>query len=295
MGAPDRPSTQRLAVGALIASGALWGTTWIPIKHFSRAGLDGVSMTCLGYGVVGMVSLPWVLADRRAWRSEQGLFAAAALSGGIANVCFVTALAMGGVVRVVLLFYLSPVWALLGGWLLLNEVVSLRRILGVGAAVLGAGLVVGGGGTLIRPLSRADVLGLASGLFYAAQNVAFRAAERVPVASKTLSVFAGSAVVAGLVMVFGRTGMPELTTSLFTQLVAFAGLWVGAAMWTTMYGVTYLEAGRAGVLLVFELVASLGSAVVIGHERPSPVEMVGATLIVGAAAFEAWAGAEAAR
>src|SRR5882724_11132512 len=81
--APETPRAPRLAVGALILSGLLWGTTWIPIKHFRGAGLGGVSMTLLSYGVIGLFSLPWVVRGRRAWKSEQALFFAAALSGGV--------------------------------------------------------------------------------------------------------------------------------------------------------------------------------------------------------------------
>jgi drug/metabolite transporter (DMT)-like permease len=54
-----------------------------------------------------------------------------------------------------------------------------------------------------------------------------------------------------------------------------------------MYGVTHLEAGRSSVLLVFELVAAVLSAMLIGGERLSGIEWIGAALIVSAALIEA--------
>src|SRR5437667_126374 len=55
--------------------------------------------------------------------------------------------------------------------------------------------------------------------------------------------------VAALYSVLGGE-RPYLTITLVVQLLAFAAVWLVAAMWTTMYGVTHLEAGRAAVLLV---------------------------------------------
>jgi drug/metabolite transporter (DMT)-like permease len=71
------------------------------------------------------------------------------------------------------------------------------------------------------------------------------------------------------------------------QLIGFFGVWMVLAMWTTMYGVTHLQAGRAAVLLVFELAAAVASATIFGGERLSALEWVGATLITIAALLEA--------
>jgi drug/metabolite transporter (DMT)-like permease len=60
-----------------------------------------------------------------------------------------------------------------------------------------------------------------------------------------------------------------------------------AAMFLTVYGVTHLEAGRSAILLVFELVAAVVSAMWIGGERLDGLEWIGAALITGAALIEA--------
>jgi drug/metabolite transporter (DMT)-like permease len=51
--------------------------------------------------------------------------------------------------------------------------------------------------------------------------------------------------------------------------------------------VTHLEAGRAAILLVFELVAATLSAMWIAGERLNGIEWMGAVLIVAAALLEA--------
>jgi drug/metabolite transporter (DMT)-like permease len=48
-----------------------------------------------------------------------------------------------------------------------------------------------------------------------------------------------------------------------------------------------MEAGRAAVLVVFELVAAVASAMIIAGERLDTVGWIGAALITGAALVEA--------
>ena len=57
-------------------------------------------------------------------------------------------------------------------------------------------------------------------------------------------------------------------------------------MVVTAWGVSHREAGRAAILLVFELVAAVVSAMWIAGERLDGMEWIGAALIVGAALLE---------
>ncbi len=278
--------SERLGVIALLVSGILWGVVWMPLKHFAAHGVSGLSMTLMSYGTVGLLAAPLIWRERAAWQPQTPLFLAAALIGGTANVCFITALMFGEVVRVMLLFYLAPVWGVLGARVFLKEPITPARIAGVAMAVVGALLILGGPNALAAPISIADLLGLASGFLYATQNIAFRAADRVPVLSKALSVFLGCGIVSAVLLPFIGHAVQLPSLSIGLQILAF-GLWMIAAMWTTMYGVTHLEAGRSAVLLVFELVAAVASAMLVGGERLSWVEWIGAVLITAAALLEA--------
>jgi drug/metabolite transporter (DMT)-like permease len=281
------PRTETLAVVSLLASGVIWGLMWMPLKFFAAQGLTGLAMTLSTYGLVGAVALPFIWMQRQAWRPQAHLLLMAGLFGGIANSCFITALMFGEVMRVMLLFYLAPVWGVLGGAVFLGERITLARAAGMALAVVGAVLVLGGSEALARPFARSDLLGLASGLFYAITNIVSRAGDRIPIASKSLVVFTGCGVVSALLFPLFGGGYPQVSPLLTLSLLGFAGLWLTSAMWTTMYGVTHLEAGRSSVLLVFELVAAVLSAMLIGGERLSGIEWIGAALIVSAALIEA--------
>jgi drug/metabolite transporter (DMT)-like permease len=282
--------TEQLAVASLLASGLLWGLTWLPLKHFAGAGLGGIAQTLLTYGAIGALAAPFVWMLRRRWWGQRGLLLATGLFGGLANLCFTTALMFGPVMRSMLLFYLAPVWAVLGAALFLKERLTVPRLIGVAMAVGGAVLVLDGPAVLRDPFAWTDALALASGLGYALQNLASRAADRTPVLVKSLVIFTGATVVAGGLALAVRPAWPPFDPALVLQLATYAGLWLTLALWTTMYGVTHLEAGRAAVLLVFELVAAVVSALLIGGESLSAMGWAGAGLITAAALLEARSG-----
>jgi len=277
-------------VAVLLFSASLWGLSWWPLKGFAAAGLSGPVLVLLTYGVVGLVGLPWLLRERAQWRGEAGKLLLLVIVGGWANAAFVNALVLGEVVRVMLLFYLSPVWSVLGGRWFLGEAVSRRRACAVVLALAGAFLVVGGFGVLDAPLSAADMLALSAGLAFAGNNVISRAAQSIPMLSKTVSVFIGCGLVSLLMLALlgaGPGAWPAPTPMLVLALAAYGFGWMVLATATWQYGVTHVEAGRSGVILIAELLVALVSATLIGGETLAPREWIGGALITAAALLEA--------
>src|SRR5215217_2703605 len=128
------PSTRPVyPVLVLLCSSFLWGLTWLPLKYFGGFGLQGVNVTLVGYGSVGVLALPWLVRRSRSLRRDGRAVLLLALLGGLANLAFASAIVKGDVVRVMVLFYLLPAWGVLGGWLLLGERIDAWRRLTVGA------------------------------------------------------------------------------------------------------------------------------------------------------------------
>jgi drug/metabolite transporter (DMT)-like permease len=284
---PSTADRSTLAVTALLFSGLLWGLTWMPFRYFGDHGLNGITFTVMAYGVIGLLVLPWLVLRLKTWWPQRKVVAMIALTGGAANVCFTSALMAGEVVRVMLLFYLAPVWGVIGGRLAFGESLTGIRLAAVGAAVAGAFLLLGGFKVFDAPPTWIDALALASGLLYAAQNIFALAADRTPLTVKTLSIYVGCGTLGGVLALLLDKTIPSLPTQLFVELLAFAGIWMMAAMALTVFGVSHLEAGRSSILLVFELVAAMVSAMWIGGERLHGLEWAGAAMITGAALMEA--------
>ncbi len=281
------PDHARLAVAALLVAGLLWGLTWMPLRYFGSQGLNSIVLAMTSYGMVGLIAAPWLIYRRRTWWPQRHLVLMIAIAGGLANVCFLSAILRGEVVRVMLLFYLAPVWGVLGGRIFFGEPLTRLRVLGVTAAVIGAVLLLGGASVFSSPPGLVDLFALLSGMLYAGQNLFTRAANTTPVDAKSLVVFAGCGLMSGALILGSGQQLPEMPPLLVAQLFAFAALWMLPAMIFVAWGVSRMEAGRAAILLVFELVAAVVSAMWLAGERLDGSEWIGAVLIVGASLLEA--------
>jgi drug/metabolite transporter (DMT)-like permease len=272
---------------ALLTGALLWGLAWWPLKHFGSAGISGNLMVSVSYGLVAILGLPVLWRQRRQWQKQAGLFLLIAVLGGWANTALVNALMSGNVVRVMLLFYMAPVWGVLAGRLFLGEYISLHRGAALALALVGAFVLLGGQAAFITPLSPIDMMALSAGLAFALTNVTTRAAHAIPLASKTLIIFLGCTVTAATAaLTIGQT-LPALPASVWGLIGLFSLTWLALATLATQYGVTHMQAGRASVLLILELVAAVISAMLIGGETLRPQEWIGGALIACAALLEA--------
>ncbi len=286
---PQRPS-DRLATGVLLFSATLWGLTWMPLKWFVAQGLPGPLVSMLTFGPVGLLVLWWFWRDRAAWLPQWGLVVALVLVGGWANTSFVNAVMLGDVARVMFLFYLSPVWSVVGGWWLLKERIPPARWAAVVGAIVGLWLVLGGpglGDADALAFSWVDALSLSAGLAYAANNLLARAADRVPLRIKTFAVFVGCGLLSALVTALAGRALPSFGAPVWLALLAYGFVWMLLATVTWQYGVSHLESSRAGVILLAELLVSVGTAIAFGGESLSPMGWAGGALITLAALAEA--------
>jgi drug/metabolite transporter (DMT)-like permease len=282
--APDRAG---LAFLSLMASGVVWGLSWLPLKYFAAAGLGGHAIGLTAYSLVAVVSLPFIWRERAAWRAELPQLVCIGLFFGCANMAFTTALTMGSVVRAMLLFYLLPVWGAIGGALFLGKRIGPRRLAAVALSLGGVFAILGGFDALRAPLSTADLMALAAGLCYAAASVANRKARSIPLASRTLVSFSGCTVAALCALPFSDPAIPSLPPATWGWLIGFAFVWLLGGTLLTTYGVTHVQASRAAVLQVVELLVAVFSAVWIGGEPLGAREWTGGALIALATLVEA--------
>jgi drug/metabolite transporter (DMT)-like permease len=242
----------------------------------------------MSYGLVGLCGLPLLLRQRAHWAARPGLFLWMMLVGGWTAASFLMMLAIGDVVREMLLFYLAPAWTVLGARLLLGERVGPQRAVSLALALGGAWLLIRAGGAVhLDSLSLADWLALSSGLAFAGNNLTARRFGAVPVTTKVLASMLGCALLSGLSLVVLHQGLPQMSGAAAAGVLGFTLLWTFAGTWTTSYGVTHLPAGRAALLILSQLVVALVSASLASARLPSPLEIAGGILILAAAIVDA--------
>lgn len=277
---------------ALLFSSTLWGLVWIPLKALEARGMQGLLLIAFCYSAMAIVISPL------AWRHRDYVFThplpllGIFLVGGVANICFSLAMIYGEVVRVMVLFYLLPVWGALGGKFILGERTNIWRWLGVALAIMGAFILLGGFDILAMPPSWLDLLALLAGIFFAITIMLFRAVKTLPVSVKLNSLFLGGALISAVALLVGAGGekgeFPSLTIILWTLLYALT--WLLLANIGSQWAMTQLPAGRTSILMVMELVAAVLSAIWIGGEILTPQVVIGGLLIVSATAVEIWQG-----
>lgn len=278
---------QGRAISFLLAGSVLWGLFWWPLKAFDGAGIHVSFVQAIAYAAATLVLLPLVWRSWTEWRDQLGLVLLICLLGGWANASFATSLAEGNVVRVMLLFYLAPVWTILAARIFLDEPFTTLRLVALALALTGLVATLGGAEMFATPLSLVDLLALSSGLAFALNNVAIRVGHSLPETTRAAAVFAGCTLISLGWIFWSDRPVPALETSHIWALLALGLFWIIPGTLATFYGVARLDAGKAAILLLAELVVGVFSAVLIGDEHLSANEIVGGALILSAAVIEA--------
>ena len=188
-----------LPVLALLLNALIWGLSWWPLRQLHAAGLHPLWATALMYGAA-LAGL--LLLRPGSWRSALAhpVLLLLALSSGLTNVAFNWAVTVGDVVRVILLFYLMPAWAVLLAWKVLGERPSPAALLRLALAFCGVVLVLLPEGApasrLLQNLSLADALALLGGFMFALTNVTLRRLHTVPGPARMFSMFGGCMLMA---------------------------------------------------------------------------------------------------
>ncbi|MEY4295090.1 MAG: hypothetical protein RLY82_778 [Pseudomonadota bacterium] len=129
------------AITALVTNAFVWGVSWWPFRFMEGAGLHPLWSTGLMYAVVLLVVTIYKPCVWLELCQSRGLWLLA-LASGFTNVGFNWAVTVGDVVRVVLLFYLMPAWALLLARWVLHEPITRQGLLRLCLAVIGVLLVL---------------------------------------------------------------------------------------------------------------------------------------------------------
>lgn len=266
----------------------VWGVSWWPFRFLQQQGLHPLWTTALIYGCALIVILLWRPGALRQLLTTPALWGIA-LASGCTNAAFNWAVTIGEVVRVVLLFYLSPLWTvLLARWLLaerFNAGVGLRVVL----ALAGAALVLGSGGRAEGGgLGLAEVLGLIGGACFALNNVLLRREADRPEEGRALAMFGGGALVSVLVALAAAAA----SSAVIAWPPAPQWGWVGPALLMSLvflignlalqYGAARLPANVTAVIMPTEIVFASVSALWLGGETLRPAVLAGGALILTA-------------
>ncbi len=284
----SKHETTPLPVLALLFSATIWGVMWYPLRLFEAQGLGGLWVTLVFFTAASAVGVVFMSHHLRGMRGQPWLALGIALASGWCNTTFNLAMLEGNVLRMLLLFYLYPLWATLIGWWFLGERLTPLSLSLLAVSVLGALFMLWQPGMMLPwPADRADWLAIGSGMSFAVLNALVRQGRRLDIPAKMLASWFGVVLVAGAWIVVSGEPRPDAQPLVFGAAAVFGALIIVVATLSIQYGVTHMPLHRSAVILLFELVAGALSAWLLTDEVILAKEWFGGGLIVAAALISA--------
>ncbi len=283
MKTPLFPNNQ-LAVIALLYSASLWGILWYPLRLLDDAGLSGVWSSLVMYLAAAVLVLPFVYQYRQAIKPNWKPLSILGVAAGITNVVFVVALIEGEVMRVMLLFYLSPLWTVLLGQWYLGEKLSRAAWLMFAIAMFGAVVMLWDSESgKPWPQAHADWLALIAGVGFSVNNVLARKLATVPMALRIGVVWWGVVLVALVALVWQQVNIPFVSTGTWLGAVLLGLIGIVTMTVAVMYGLARMPVYRSSVIMLFELIVAAIAAWWLTNEVMTGREWFGGILILLAA------------
>jgi drug/metabolite transporter (DMT)-like permease len=276
---------------ALTLNAFVWGVSWWPFRQLEGLGVHPLWATVLIYAVAVVIIS---IARPAAWRElfTHPVLWLLVLASGSTNAAFNWAVTIGDVVRVVLLFYLMPLWAVLLARLLLHERLTPAALLRVALALGGAMVILWPpGGGLPLPRTLAEALGVLGGFFFALNNVMLRREAARSDGARALAMFAGGMLVAGLVIALLTPAglvppLPRPAPAWMVGAMVLAACFLAANL-ALQYGVTRLPANATAVIMLTEVLFASGSALALGAGTLDLRLAIGGGAIITAAVLAA--------
>lgn len=293
---PANANPRLLPVVSILLGASLWGVIWYPLRLLEAGGLGGVWLTLTLYATALIASLPVTWRALPEFARRPALLLILMLAAGWTNIAFVEAVLRGNILRVLLLFYLSPLWTVLLGRAVLREILSRAAVTSLLLAMSGTVIMlwdreIG----LPWPRDTADWLALSAGFAFALSNVLVRKLEEISIAAKSVGVWGGVVLVACAVIPLLGLEAPRIEHAVFAGAVALGLFGILFMTVLVQYGVSHLPVHRSAVLSLIELVAGAVSQQLLTNEHVSAREWAGGALILAGAWLTARASVEVVR
>ena len=271
-----------LPIFSLLFGAFVWGIIWYPYRLMANAGVSGIYSSLYVFILTIAIALPYFFITKKKvpiWSKDFWLLA---LVAGYTNISYVLAVIDGEVVRVMLLFYLSPVWTIFLAHFMLNEDTQKRHYIAVFISLIGAFIMFWEPGYLIHLDSKSDWLALSSGLGFAITNVMTRKHEHMTVNQKALAIWLGVIVVAMICIMFNKNALPTL--DFFRPVDAAIMMAIALSLFLStllvQFGVTQIKAVEASSFFLFEIVVAAISSYFLVGESIAFNEWLGGIFII---------------
>ncbi len=270
--------------GMYILAMLIFGTNGFIAAHISFQGSQVVLLRTLIGGVLltGLVLLRGGF-DRRALRADAVPLLLGGAALGFNWVALFEAYRLLNVSLATLIYYVGPMLILLLSPVLFREKLTSRKIAAV--CIVAVGLVCISGSIALGGMNPAGLLtAMVSALFYASLIALNKRIERTG-GLQTAAVELDVAFVVVLLYVLLTVGLPHPKASDLPYIAVIGLVNTGLAYLLYFSGLQKLPGQSVALISYVDPVSALLFSAVLLHETMTPVQLIGAVLIIGGAMF----------
>ena len=280
---------------AIILSTLLWGTWWYPLRLMNEIANNNAIPLFLSFSLAGIFLFVLSLKDIKNITKQNVILTIVAASAGAAAMCLYNeGLLRGNVARILIFFYLTSVWSTLIEIFFMKQGLTIYRVFSIICGFGGMFVMMGIDQGNYLPSTLADFFGVLSGLLWSVCATLIRVNTdlRVNFATSVFILMGGVFVILAVLLPGGQT-IEGFTYSIFKNsfliILVFGFLWILPGYWLVTMGQDQVDPGRAGILLMFEVLIGVISAYLLANEVITIREFLGAILILTAPLIELYA------
>lgn len=282
---------ETLAMIVVALSGFFWGLYWLPLRGLENAGIHGLWVVLIFHLLPSLMLLPLMLWRFRSIMAGGWALHIAGLLAGSALIFYAGSLVFTDVVRAILLFYLSPIWATILSRVFLGEPITIWRAITIGLGAVGLTIILRLDQGLDVTINLGDAMGLASGIVWAVATVFIKSRNAEGGVDFTLAYFFwGSVVIVVMVMLSPVAAGPApdgaIIRAALPWMVAVALVLIIPTSFGSIWGATILSPGLLSILFMTEISAGAITAAIWADEPFGTRELIGVIVITCAGLFE---------
>lgn len=271
----------------IISAMLMWGSIGIFVRAVPLSSQELVLARCI-LGSIFLVTL-FILkkekVDREAFKRNLPLLILSGVAMGINWIFLFNAFALTSISMATLAYYLAPIFVMVGATVLLKERLTAVKVMAVLAAMIGMVLVNGTDMGGVNP-----AMGLASGVlaavFYASVTVINKFVHGLKGLEITIVQLLAATPVALIATIFTHQGPVTLPGGkAFLALLVLGVIHTGVCLFLYFSAIQKLPGQTVALLSYLDPGSALFFAAIFLHEKMVFVQILGALLILGGAAF----------
>ena len=273
----------------VIVSCLFWGTYWIPLRSIDSVNSGSVWPLFLSFLLLALILVkPLIKSITNIFINKNYFFLAGCFFAALGISLYSESLLRGEIAKVVVLFYLCPIWGTIFARFILKHKFTLKRVFAIILGIIGLEIIIGFEKGIILPSTTVEWIALLAGLMWAMSMTLFNLAKTTSGVEKTsLTAFLIPFIYLFLCFIPGGRSLiiPNSLLSfhpIYIWMILFAIIWLLPSILLTYFSVEVLDPGRINILLAFEVAVGFFSAAMLTNEIIGFREYIGAIFVVSA-------------